>query len=199
MPPLGPPVRVPAGVRALALTAGLALLAAVSAWCGWEIASRDLNRLRALPYVLPLVAVLAATLLAWTTTVWKLRCDGRVLDGVGVLGRQGIDLAALTGVAAARSRQNVTLTLRTDAGPLQFDSGALESAGRPVYDAVGRAVWAGQEQGRYQVPALVAGVWGMPVQPGAPDKGRSGAGVPIAVTLGVCLVALVVGLVLGFA
>jgi hypothetical protein len=113
VPPLGPPQRVPAHVRALALTAGLAVLAALSVWCGWEMGSKDLDRLHSLPYVVPVIGVLIGVLLTWGGTVWKLRSDGRVLEGTGVLGRQGIDLTTLSGVAAARNRNKLSLTLQT--------------------------------------------------------------------------------------
>ena len=199
VPPLGPPQRVSAGARALVLVAGLALLALLSAWCGWEIGRKDLDRLHALPYVLPPVAVLGAVVLAWTGTVWKLRCDGRVLEGTGVLGREGIDLGTLSGVAAAANRGKVSLTLRTPQGRLTVDTGALGKAGPQVFDVVGRAVWDGQEQGRYVVPQLVAALWGMPVRSGAPKRGRSGAtGVALA-AVGALIAGLVVGIVLGMA
>ena len=197
VPPLGPPSQVPAGVRALALTAGLALLAGASVWCGHEMAARDLDKLHALPYVLPLGVLLAVVLFAWLGTVWKPRTDGRVLEGTGVLGRQGIDLTALTAVAAATNRSKVSLTLRTPAGALTVDAGALHKAGPAVADVVGRAVWAGQEQGRYVVPVVAAAVWGMPVRPGAPKNGRTGATGPALASVGVLLVGLVVGVVLG--
>jgi hypothetical protein len=197
VPPLGRPQRLAPGVRRLALAAGLVVLAALSVWCGWEMASKDLDRLHAVPYVVPAAVVLVGVLFAWTGTVWKLRSDGRVLEGTGVLGREGIDLTALTGIAAAQNRRKLSLTLHTPAGRLACDEGALRKAGPPVFDAVGRAVWAGQEQGRYVVPELVAGVWQMPVRPGAPKKGKAGAtGVTLA-TLGVFLAALIVGIVLG--
>jgi hypothetical protein len=197
VPPLGPPQRLPAPVRGLALAAGLAVLAGLSVWCGWEMASKDLDRLHALPYVLPVGAVLVGVLLVWSGVVWKLRSDGRVLDGVGPLGREGIDLTALTGVAAARSRGKVSLTLTTPAGRLGCDVMGLHKAGPQVFDAVGRAVWAGQEQGRYVIPVLVAEIWGMPVRHGAPKTGRTGTtGITLA-TVGVFVAALVVGIVLG--
>jgi len=195
--PLGPPQRLAPPVRAFALTAGLVLLAALSVWCGWEMASKDLDRLHALPYVLPTGAVFVVVLLAWGGVVWKLRSDGQVLEGTGVLGREGIDLTALTAVSAAKNRAKLSITLHTPAGRLGFDEKGLRAAGQPVFDAVGRAVWAGQEQGRYLVPALVAGVWGMPVQPGAPKKGKSGIGTATLVTVLVFLAGLVIGIVLG--
>ena len=197
VPPLGPPVQVPRGVHALAVTAGMAVVAALSVWCGREMASRDLDKLHALPYVVPLGAVFAVVLLAWLGTVWKVRTDGRVLEGTGVLGRQGIDLAELTGVAATANRGRVSLTLRTPAGGLTVDTGTLQKAGPQVLDVLGRAVWAGQEQGRYVVPVAAAAVWGMPVQPGAPKNGRTGATGPALISIAVLVVALVVGVVLG--
>jgi hypothetical protein len=197
VPPLGPPQRLASGVRRLALTAGLVLLAALSGWCGWEMASKDLDRLHAVPYVVPAAVVLVGVLFAWTGNVWKLRSDGRVLEGTGVLGREGIDLTTLTGVAAVQNRRKLAVTLHTPAGRLAFDEGSLRKAGPQVVDVVGRAVWAGQEQGRYLIPVQVAGVWQMPVRPGAPKKGKAGAtGIALA-TLAVFLVALVVGIALG--
>jgi hypothetical protein len=194
---MGPPQSVSRPVRVLALTAGLVLLAAASLWCGWELGGRDLDRLRSVPYVLPVAAVLIGVLLVWTGTVWRLRSDGRVLEGTGALGREGVDLTALTGVAATQNRGKVSLTLWTPAGRIGFDVAGLHKAGPQVFDAVGRAVWAGQEQGRYVIPALAAAVWGMPVRPGAPDTGRTGTtGVTLA-TVGVLLAGLVVGVVLG--
>jgi hypothetical protein len=195
--PLGPPQRLPASVRTLALTAGLAVLAVLSAWCGWEMASKDLDRLHALPYVVPAGAVFVGVLFAWTGIVWKLRSDGRVLEGTGVLGREGIDLTTLTGIAAVQNRRKLSLTLRTPAGRLAFDEGTLRKAGPQVLDAVGRAVWAGQEQGRYLIPVQVAAVWQMPVGPGAPKKGKAGSTGATLVTLGVFLAGLLVGIVLG--
>jgi hypothetical protein len=197
VPPLGPPQRLPTSVRALALTAGLVLLAALSAWCGWEMASKDLDRLHALPYIVPVGVVLVGVLFAWVGTVWKLRSDGRVLEGTGVLGREGIDLTTLTGIAATKNRNKLSLTLHTPAGRLAFDEGTLRKAGPQLLDAVGRAVWAGQEQGRYVIPALVAGVWQMPVQPGAPKKGAAGTTGVTLITVGVLLAGLVIGIVLG--
>jgi hypothetical protein len=128
VPPLGPPQRLPTSVRALALTAGLVLLAALSAWCGWEMASKDLDRLHALPYIVPVGVVLVGVLFAWVGTVWKLRSDGRVLEGTGVLGREGIDLTTLTGIAATKNRNKLSLTLHTPAGRLAFDEGTLRRA-----------------------------------------------------------------------
>jgi hypothetical protein len=172
-------------VRTLALTAGLAVLAVLSAWCGWEMASKDLDRLHALPYVVPAGAVFVGVLFAWTGIVWKLRSDGRVLEGTGVLGREGIDLTTLTGIAAVQNRRKLSLTLHTPAGRLAFDEGTLRKAGPQVLDAVGRAVWAGQEQGRYLIPVQVAAVWQLPVSPGAPKKGKAGsAGLLVGVALG---------------
>ena len=197
VPFLGAPAQVPARVRTLALAAGLALLALVGAWCGYEMTARDLDALQTLLHVAPLGVVLAAVLAAQLGTVWRPRSDGRVLEGIGVLGRQGIDLAALIAVAAASGRGRAPLTLRTAAGRLVVDAGALQEAGRPVFDAVGRAIRDGQEQGRFVVPAAVARVWGMPVRPGAPAKGRTGSTGGSLAVVGVLLVALVVGVVLG--
>ena len=194
---MGPPQRVPTRVRALALTAGLVLMAALSVWCGWEMGSKDLDRFHSLPYVLPVVVVLIGVLLAWVGTVWHLRSDGRVLEGTGVLGREGIDLTALTGIAAARNRNKLSLTLQTPQGRLVFDENALRKAGPQVVDAVGRAVWAGQEQGRYLIPVQAAAVWQLPVRPGAPKKGRSGTTAATLITLAVFLVGLIVGIAVG--
>ena len=197
MSPLGPPQRASAGVRALALAAGLALMSLLTVGGSWQMASRDLDGLRALPYLLPAIAALVAVLLAWTGQVWTLRSDGRVLEGVGVLGRQGIDLTALSGVAAAQGRGSTSLVLRTPDARLTCTEGALRQAGPQVLDVLGRAVWAGQEQGRFVVPGAVAAVWGMPVRPGAPRNGRAGTTGPVLAVLGVFLVATVVGVVLG--
>jgi len=197
VPPLGPPPQVSAGVRALAVVAGLALMALVDVWGSWQMADKDLDKLHALPYLLPAVAALVAVLLVCTGQVWTLRSDGRVLDGVGVLGRQGIDLAALSSVAAAQGRGSTSLTLRTPDARLTCTEGALRQAGPQVLDVVGRAIWAGQEQGRFVVPVLVAGIWGMPVRPGAPRAGRTGTTGAVLAVVGVFLVATVVGVVLG--
>jgi len=199
VPPLGPPPQLSAGVRALALVAGLALMSALTVWGGWQLAGEDLDELHALPYLVPAVAAMVAVLLAWTGQLWQLRSDGRVLEGVGVLGRQGIDLAALSGVAAARNRGSTSLVLRTPGASLTCTEGSLRQAGPQVLDVVGRAVWAGQEQGRFVVPAAVAAIWGMPVRPGAPRSGWAGMVGPVLAVLGVFVVATFVGVGLGVA
>ena len=197
VPPLGPPQQVSGAARALALVAGLALLALLTVWGGYQLADKDLSKFQALPYLAPAIAAMVAVLFTWTGQVWKLRSDGRVLEGVGVLGRQGIDLAALTAVAGAQARGSTSLVLRTPDARLTCTEGVLRAAGPQVLDVIGRAVWAGQEQGRFVVPVLAAGIWGMPVRPGAPKTGRAGSTGPALAVVGVFLVATVVGVVLG--
>ncbi|WP_157519252.1 hypothetical protein [Modestobacter sp. Leaf380] len=195
--PLGPPPRVSAGVRAIGLVALGVALVGLAVFGGYETALHEAGKFEAVLWFLPAIAALLAMTAVWQDTVFALRCDGRVLVGTGLLGRQGVDLARLTAVTSAVAARSVTVQLRDDAGGVSFDAKHLVKAGQPAFDAVGRAVWDGQQQRRYVVPVGAAGVWGMPTLPGAPANGKSGA-TPKALTIvGLLVAGLVVGLLLG--
>ena len=195
--PLGPPQRVPAGVRLSALVLLGAAVVAMSVFGGYEVTLHGGNRLQVLLWFLPAIAAFAAMSFVALGTVWSPRCDGRVLQGTGLLGAQGIDLTRLVSVASTTTRRAVSLSLRDDQGGIAVEAGRLQKAGPVVLDAVGQAVWAGQQQGRYLVPVSAAAVWGMPPAPGAPKNGRTGA-LPVTLgAVGLLLVGIVVGVVLG--
>ncbi|MCO7222297.1 hypothetical protein [Klenkia sp. PcliD-1-E] len=197
MAPLGPPQRPSGAGRATLLVVLGAALLLTSALGGYEVALRDSDRLEIVLWFLPAIAAMLAMTSVWQDFVWAPRCDGRVLEGTGVLGRQGVDLARLTAVAAAANARAHQLLLRDDVGAISLDPRGLAKAGPAVHDAVGRAVWAGQEQGRYLVPGRVAAVWGMPVRPGAPRAGRTGVVPKTAVVVGLLVAGLAVGAALG--
>ncbi len=109
-----------------------------------------------------------------------------------------MDLGRLISVTATANKRTVTLLLRDPEGALGVSAKALAEAGAAAFDVVGRAVWAGQEQGRYVVPRTAAAVWGMPTRPDAPAHGKGGATGKALVAVGLLVVGLVVGMVLGF-
>jgi len=196
--PLGPPARVPAAVRTTAVVVLGAALLGLALFGGYEVALHDAGRFQAVLWFLPAIAVLVAMGLVQGDSVFSPRTDGWVLEGTGLLGRQGVDLTRLTSVTAAANKRTVTLLLRDPEGALGVSAKALADAGPAALDVVGRAVWAGQEQGRYVVPRAAAAVWGMPPRPGAPAHGSSGATGKALVAVGLLVVGLVVGMVLGF-
>jgi hypothetical protein len=197
VPPLGPPARVPAAQRTTALVVLGVALVGLSFFGGYEVALHDAGRLQTILWSLPAIAVLVGMTLVWQDTVFSPRTDGWVLEGTGLLGRQGIDLTRLVAVTSSANARTVQLRLADPGGAVTVDAKALAKAGPAVLDAVGRAVWAGQEQGRYTVSRGAAGVWGMPPRPDAPANGKAGATGKALVVVGLLVVGLVAGLVLG--
>lgn len=195
--PLGPPPRVSPGLRTAALVVLGVLLVGLSVFGGYETAGHDANRLETLLWFLPAIGAFVAMTFVWQDTVFALKCDGRVLLGAGLLGRQGIDLTRLTRVTSAVGARSVSLQLGDDVGGVSFDAKHLAKAGQLAVDAVGRGVWEGQQQRRYVIPVGAAGVWGMPTLPGAPANGKSGATPKALVVVGLLLVGIVIGVVLG--
>lgn len=197
--PLGEPQRVPAGLRAGVLVVLGALLLVAAGFGGYEVAFFGGNKLQVILWFLPAILLMLGGGFVWQDTVWSVRCDGRVLEGSGLLGRHGIDLTRLTAVGSTANARATQLVLRDDVAGLTVDAKALHKAGPAVVDAVGRAVWAGQEQGRYVVSKGAAGVWGMPTRPDAPANGRTGATPRALALVGLLTVGVVVGVVLQLA
>lgn len=194
--PLGPPQRVPGAVRVSALVLLGVVLVAASVFGGYEVAWFGGNKFQVLMWFLPAIASMLAMTSIWQATVWSVRSDGWVLEGTGLLGRQGIDLTRLTSVGSTANARATQVVLRDDVAVMTVDAKALHKAGPAVLDAVGRAVWAGQEQGRYVVPRGAAGVWGMPTRPDAKANGHTGATPRVLVAVGLLLVGSVIGVVL---
>ncbi|SDO44868.1 hypothetical protein SAMN05660199_02017 [Klenkia soli] len=197
--PLGPPQRVPAGARTTAVVLLGAALVGLSTFGGYEVARNGGGRLQVLLWFLPAIACLVALTTLLQDTVYSVRSDGWVLEGTGLLGRQGIDLTRLISVTSTATGRAVQLVLRDDVAGVTVDANGLRKAGPAVLDVVGRAVWAGQEQGRYVVPRAAAGVWGMPTRPDAPATGRTGTAGKALAVVGLLLVGTVVGVVLALA
>ena len=197
--PLGPPRRVDPTLRTVVLVALGVLVLVFSVFGGYETALHDSDRLGTIGWFLPTIAVFVAMIVLWQDSAFSLRSDGRVLEGTGLLGKHGIDLARLTSVTSAAARGSVSLTLRDDVAAMTVDSKALVKAGPAALDAVGRAVWAGQEQRRFVVPVGAAGVWGMPTLPGAPAHGTSGVTGRALLAVALLVVGVTVGVVLGSA
>jgi len=194
--PLGPPQRVPGSVRTSALVLLGVVLVGASVFGGYEVAYYGGNKFQVIMWFLPAILALLAMGFIWQATVWSVRCDGWVLEGTGLLGRQGIDLTRLTRVGSSVNARATQVVLRDDVAVLTLDAKALHKAGPAVVDAVGRAVWAGQEQGRYVVPRGAAGVWGMPTRPDAPANGHSGATAGVLSAIGLLVLGTVIGVVL---
>ncbi|GAA4319954.1 hypothetical protein GCM10023162_26950 [Klenkia terrae] len=197
--PLGPPERVPDGVRIGALVVlGIALVG-LSAFGGYEVAFYGGNKLQILLWFLPAIIAMLAMTAILQSTVYSVRSDGWVLEGTGVLGRQGIALTRLTSVTATAAGRAVQLVLRDDVARLTIDTKTLHKAGPAVLDVVGRAVWAGHAQGRYALPRTVAAVWGMPTRDDAPARGKAGATGRALAVVGLLLLGTVAGVVLALA
>lgn len=194
--PLGPPQRVPGAVRVSALVLLGLVLVGASVFGGYEVAWFGGNKFQVLMWFLPAIVAMLGMTFIWQATVWSVRSDGWVLEGAGLLGRQGIDLTRLTAVGSTANARATQLVLRDDMAMLTVDAKALHKAGPAVLDAVGRAVWAGQEQGRYVVPRGAAGVWGMPTRPDAKANGHTGATPRVLAALGLLLLGTVIGVVL---
>ena len=194
--PLGPPERVPGSVRVGALVILGAALVGLSAFGGYEVAFHGGGKLQILLWFLPAILTLLAMTAILQSTVYSVCSDGRLLAGTGALGRQSIDLTRLTSVTATAAGRAVQLVLRDDVAGLTVDARSLHKAGPAVLDVVGRAVWAGQEQGRYVVPRAAAAVWGMPTRPDAPARGKAGATGRALVVVGLLLLGAAVGVVL---
>ncbi|MEI4273478.1 hypothetical protein TEK04_17285 [Klenkia sp. LSe6-5] len=176
-----------------------ALLLGASVFGGYEVAWFGGSKVQVVLWFLPAILALLAMGFIWQDTVWSVRCDGRVLEGTGLLGRQGVDLARLTAVGSTANARATQVVLRDDVGGVTVESRALHKAGPAVVDVVGRAVWAGQEQGRYTVPRGAAGVWGMPTRPDAPANGHPGATVRVLAMVGLLLAGAALGVVLALA
>jgi hypothetical protein len=187
---------VPVAVRSAALVLLGLVLAGASVFGGYEVAFYGGNKFQVVMWFLPAILALLAMGFVWQATVWSVHSDGRVLEGTGLLGRQGIDLTRLTRVASTANARATQLVLHDDVAVLTVDAKALHKAGLAVVDAVGRAVWAGQEQGRYVVPRGAAGIWGMPTRPDAPANGKGGATPWVLSALGLMALGTVLGVVL---
>ena len=196
-PPLGEPRRIDPRRRTVVVWV-LSVVMVVSGAVGGFRATRAEGD-PAVPAPGFLLALIAFTALfsIWPGISFRVRSDGRVLEGRGLLGRHGIDLTRLTHVGSAATGRSVFLALSDDVGTLKIDSRLLRRAGRPVLDVVGRAVWQGQQEGRYVVPRGAAQVWGMPARPDAPGGSTTGTTRQQLVVVAMIAAAIGAGVLLG--
>ncbi|MCO7220946.1 hypothetical protein [Klenkia sp. PcliD-1-E] len=150
------------------------------------------------PWFLLTLVSFTALFFLWPGISIRARCrDGRVLEGLTLLGWRGVDLQRLTWVGAAASTRSTFLVLLDDRGRVAMDSRVLRRAGPGVAELVGRAVWAGQLAGRYTVPPQAARFWGMPISPVARPSGLAGTSTKQIALVAVVAAAIAVGVLLG--
>ncbi|GAA1918260.1 hypothetical protein GCM10009737_19630 [Nocardioides lentus] len=194
---IGPPRPVDASRRTAVLVALCLLMVVPAAIGGHGMARADGDISGPAPWLLLALITFTALFIMWPGFVVRLRSDGRVLEGFGLLGRQRVDLTRLTSVASTVSARSVVVQLRDREGALMFDSRFLRRAGPAVVRAVGHGVWLGQERGEYVVPRGAAQLWGMPTKPEATLNARTGAIPRQLAVIAMLAAALAVGAVVG--
>lgn len=124
--------------------------------------------------------VLLFTVMVATNPGFRPRIQGRYLEATTVLGRQSLDLAALTGARWERTRSGgVMLVLRDPVTDVMISL----PAGGAVHGAIREAVVAAYQRG-VVLPRKVTGHFGLPSMPGAPRTGASIAPWVVGVVIG---------------
>jgi hypothetical protein len=164
-------------LRAVALVVITALMVIAAAYAGiqlagpeYESASRSQSRGAFLVAGAPALVLLVLAILLLFNMVWKPRLQGTALMGVGIAGPCGVDLDGLTAVKGSSARQGNYLTLRDGAQWVTVGLNGLSKQG--LLNDVGAALRRGQDEGRYVLPAQVAGWFRIPAVRGAKSGSR---------------------------
>lgn len=207
-PPYGPPVQLPeqpqgpppnatAGRSALwPVAVGVAglLVLGVSFWLGTYLTVYGRVGISFYLLILLVAAAVGALVTLLSDSAFQLRTWGSDLFGRTVLGWRRVDLANLTSAAIVSGRGNNSIVLRDRQGAITFSDKKLG----PVIDSVRRGVGEAGQQGRFAVPTQLAQLLGLPVQPGASKRGKSGMTPKVLAAVGLILVGLLIGAVVGY-
>lgn len=162
-----------------------------SYWMGTYLA---LYGRRGLSFYLLIVVValaVAALVAVWSENAFEVRTWGSDLFGKTALGWRRVDLANLTSAGIAAGRGSNTIVLADHQGRIAFSDKKLG----PVVDDVRRGLSEAAQRGRFLVPCQLAQLLGLPVQPGASKRGKSGVLPRVFAVLGLIAVGVVIGVV----